>query len=281
MIVYEITCLVNGKRYVGITARANLNLRFAEHVRDSIRYRKTTLHSAMAKHGVDNFRIEQIASMLPGASFDDLLEVERMIVADRGTIRPNGYNSTHGGDGTLGYRHTPEVIAFRKATNTGERNPWHGKRHDAATLARIAEASRAHWQDPDYRERVMAAKPKGRSPNLSDERRRAMSEKQRGEKNHMWGRPLTEERKRQNSESSKKMWKRRKAIGWAPSAETAAKISAANAGRKRSPEAIAKFSAAMKGRVFSAEHRANLKASIARGSILRASADPFGVAYVN
>jgi len=50
--------------------------------------------------------------------------------------------------------------------------------------------------------------------------------------------------------------------GWHHSEETKAKISAANAGRKRTPEQCARIGAALRGRKLSPEARANISAAM-------------------
>ncbi len=97
-IVYVITCLVNGKKYVGITVQG-LDLRLRGHfskaksIRDNRKF-----YNAIRKHGEDNFRIEHLDS---ASSYDELREKEKQYIKELDTYN-TGYNSTLGGDGTLG-----------------------------------------------------------------------------------------------------------------------------------------------------------------------------------
>lgn len=98
-IAYRITCIPTGKSYVGITVR-KLSLRWKQH---RVQARHTTgkapFPKAILKHGPKAFRVEPIAS---ARSWPDLLELERLLIAQEGTYWPNGYNATEGGEGALG-----------------------------------------------------------------------------------------------------------------------------------------------------------------------------------
>lgn len=96
----------NGKRYYGITSKANVNHRW-----ESGSGYKENPHfwSAIQKYGWDGF--EHVVL------YDDLLELEakdleRRLIADYGTQDPSrGYNMTSGGDGTPDYHPSVETRA--------------------------------------------------------------------------------------------------------------------------------------------------------------------------
>lgn len=105
MIVYLITNKINGKGYIGITRRS-LKKRWKDHRTDASMGKKTMLHMAIRKYGVENFEITQIASCI---SVENLIVSEVEIIKQNRTKHPGGYNMTVGGDGTPGLTHSKEV----------------------------------------------------------------------------------------------------------------------------------------------------------------------------
>ena len=94
--VYCITNKVNGKLYVGVTTKGYKN-RFASHVWHS---RKSSgncraLYNAMRKYGQSAFSVELIDT---ASSFEEMNQLERKYIAQLGSLHPNGYNLTDGGD---------------------------------------------------------------------------------------------------------------------------------------------------------------------------------------
>jgi len=59
MIVYKITNTVNGKCYIGITAKP-LQVRWMAHLTQMRQGNKRTLYNALRKYGFKNFAIEQM-----------------------------------------------------------------------------------------------------------------------------------------------------------------------------------------------------------------------------
>ena len=92
MIVYLITNLANGKKYVGQTIQP-LKRRWDFHV--CKRSGCLALKAAMQKYGKDNFKIEEIYR---AASLEELCRKEKEFIASLNTLAPNGYNLTTGGD---------------------------------------------------------------------------------------------------------------------------------------------------------------------------------------
>lgn len=95
--VYVATNLVNGKQYVGQTIKT-LDQRRKEHewyAKHPYKRFNQTIHSALAKYGVDAFKWEVVFET------NDVLELkakEIELIAQLGTFKPNGYNLTLGGD---------------------------------------------------------------------------------------------------------------------------------------------------------------------------------------
>jgi hypothetical protein len=99
---YKITSQVSHKAYIGITA-VGVDVRWREHVQESRRGKTGALHAAIRKYGSETFNVVHIASAV---SREDLLLLEKLLIAQHGTRAPNGYNLTIGGDGCLGLRIT-------------------------------------------------------------------------------------------------------------------------------------------------------------------------------
>jgi group I intron endonuclease len=111
MILYIATNLVNGKRYVGMTAMT-LPKRINAHRHAVKKGSNTILHNAIRKYGIESFTFEHVAS-----SFDreSLQESERALIQQEGTLYPHGYNMTPGGDGRTGRMSAASVERMKVA----------------------------------------------------------------------------------------------------------------------------------------------------------------------
>jgi len=97
----------SGKSYVGITT-GSVESRFRVHVRDSKKGGPQTIHRALRKYGAEAVKRVTLAI---SNSWEYLQLVEKNAIRVFGTFGKGGYNSTLGGDGFLGGRHTPESKA--------------------------------------------------------------------------------------------------------------------------------------------------------------------------
>lgn len=96
--VYLVTNQINGKKYVGITIQG-LDLRLRGHFsKAKVTKDNRKFYNAIRKYGEENFRIERLDS---ASSYDELKEKEKRYIAELDTYN-TGYNSTLGGDGTIG-----------------------------------------------------------------------------------------------------------------------------------------------------------------------------------
>jgi group I intron endonuclease len=100
--VYRLTNLVTKKTYIGKSV--NFKQRMSEH-KHSMKKAKTYLSKSINKHGWDNFKKEIIIDDVPE---EDLSNLEISYIEVENTMVPNGYNLTRGGEGTSGYKKTPE-----------------------------------------------------------------------------------------------------------------------------------------------------------------------------
>jgi group I intron endonuclease len=162
MFVYKITNEVNGKSYIGRTARS-LKARFLEHCSASSQC--LLLHRAIVKYGRDNFSIIALGE---ARDSDELNRLEQSFIIEYGTLAPNGYNLTTGGDAP---QHSAETKAKMSRSHKGKvftdehrenlSRTHRGLKQNRTPLwnARIAEANRyAHlnrdntpYQDGAYR----------------------------------------------------------------------------------------------------------------------------------
>jgi group I intron endonuclease len=97
MVIYQITCLVNGKRYIGQTEIRIAN-RFSMHRNEKAR---GPLYDDIREFGVDLFTVRVIKQCRDPAELN--LEEVRLIAL----LKPE-YNQARGGKGCSGYRYTPE-----------------------------------------------------------------------------------------------------------------------------------------------------------------------------
>ncbi len=168
MLVYLVTNLINGKRYVGQTS-CSLEKRWYLH-----QHRKgcTALHNAISKYKVSNFSIEELFSV-PTKTLADEFEIE--YIERYRTKAPNGYNLTDGGDGIV--NPTVELRKKRSLAMIGNKN------------------SVGAIRTPEYLE-AMSKRYKGRI--FSEEHRRRMSEAAKA-------RVVSQETKDKHRESSKRL----------------------------------------------------------------------------
>lgn len=101
--IYIITNLINNMQYVGQTTRT-IQQRFSGHKNTAKNNTDNTyLHRAMNKYGIENFKVDKIAS-INCDSIEELSEqlnyLEIMYIAEYNTLAPNGYNLTKGGQAT-------------------------------------------------------------------------------------------------------------------------------------------------------------------------------------
>ena len=114
-VVYLLWNKVNGKRYVGQTVQP-LKERMRKH-----RYGNLYIDKAIDKYGLENFRYGVIKTCATKAELD---EAEKHFIVVLHSKAPYGYNLTDGGEGTVGYIPTPNIVR-------------EFLRHDSAKIIRI------------------------------------------------------------------------------------------------------------------------------------------------
>jgi group I intron endonuclease len=160
--VYQVTNLVNNKIYVGKTRR-KVARRWHEHVYDAITDTKRYFYKAVRKYGESGFSVRTLEE---AETNDAAAEIEKFWIRFFSSSNPKfGYNGTEGGDGSAGYRHTPEAIAKMREAKKG-----------CKLLPHVVEALRNRRHTPDEIARQIA-KQKGKKHSLVS--RQAMSDAQR------------------------------------------------------------------------------------------------------
>lgn len=104
--IYKATNKINGKSYIGQTIDFEHRKKTHLNRRDGYCDPNSIFHKALDKYGEENFDWEILAT-IPGKKFADA--VERRMIYDYGTYKPNGYNMTKGGDGGSMWNAIPVV----------------------------------------------------------------------------------------------------------------------------------------------------------------------------
>lgn len=157
-LVYMLTNKVNGKRYIGVTT-ASLDRRIKFH-ESSAKNKKNTyvMARAIRAYGIEAFSGEVLYE---AATKEEMFIVERGLIAAHGTLAPNGYNRSLGGEGNrIGVKYGDEfgqrVSASLKAfyANNPEAcaaqgRKMAGRKRSAEDKEKKAAAGRAYWESPE------------------------------------------------------------------------------------------------------------------------------------
>ena len=150
MIIYKATNRVNGKVYVGQTARP-LEVRIAEHRRHS----NTPFDKAIKRHGVDNFVFEIIDR---AETIEELNQKEKYWIEYYSSMGENGYNVCEGGDNTIGYRHREDskqkMSLAKKTAYVGNGNPFYGKHHSEESRKKMSATRTGRVITDEWRKRI-------------------------------------------------------------------------------------------------------------------------------
>lgn len=132
-IIYIAKCKITEKIYVGQTVKG-LHKRAARHVSDAFSTKSKAYSSkfyrAIRKYGKDNFTWYMVYDNVP---LKDLACLEIETISKLKSYK-YGYNSTLGGETTVGYHHSEE--ALKKISQSSR-----GRRHTNATKSKMSKAS--------------------------------------------------------------------------------------------------------------------------------------------
>jgi len=120
--IYKVTNIINNKIYIGQTIR-NVDDRWKQHIKDSKqkRYKHIHFYRALNKYDIDNFTIETIDYVLYEdikELKDKLNELEKYYILKFDSFK-NGYNSSLGGEGNVGLKHSDESKEKMRKANLG------------------------------------------------------------------------------------------------------------------------------------------------------------------
>ena len=88
--IYLITCLINGKQYIGRTS-TTVEQRFRSHISESRKYPITPLHIDIKKYGEDNFKVETLFEYYADRQ-KEANKTEQEFIRKYNTAYPNGYD---------------------------------------------------------------------------------------------------------------------------------------------------------------------------------------------
>jgi len=178
--VYIITNKVNGKKYVGMTSRS-VDIRWAEHISCARQNRRdSAIYNAIRKYGADSFTVEQVEQ---AETQLEILRLETEWILKLNTIdKEIGYNLTSGGiapsPGPETRAKLSKSLKGKPAWNAGKTlTPEH-----RASLVPIWEARKG-------------------VNNFTPEGLQRLRESKLGQNNPNFGKRLTDEEKKQRSES--------------------------------------------------------------------------------
>lgn len=164
--IYVFTNKINNKKYVGQSI--NPKERYKQHIKDS-KNDNLLFHNAINKYGIDNFDFEIIEK---DVSIEEIGCREMFWIKELNSKKPNGYNLTDGGEGTIGYSHTEEAKIKMSCMKKGKFT---------------------HYQTQETRDKISMAN-KGTKPSDFCIKRAIETNK---------GRSISEETKKKISDSSK------------------------------------------------------------------------------
>lgn len=162
--IYKILNKINQKVYIGCTINS-LQHRFNEHLyRCYMTDSNSKLYNSIKKYGKENFEIILITE----CKLSEIYETEKKYIKEYSSYE-DGMNSTFGGEGCLGYVHSPEI---RKKISEGTKNGYshkgktyeelYGDRADEEKLKRKIASGWKKLTEEEKRERVDVSRIKTR-----------------------------------------------------------------------------------------------------------------------
>jgi len=171
VVVYMITHVATKRSYIGITTQKP-TMRWRQHCWDAMDAKrcKSALHRAISKYGAHAFNFEILRKC---DAVESARLAERELIAERNTMRPNGFNLTGGGEMMIGVVHSDEMrkalseaMKLRWKKNGCPFRPRSSAERSAATKAYYAE----HPKQPESDETIHR---KSKAASVYWDRRRA------------------------------------------------------------------------------------------------------------
>lgn len=119
--IYCITNKINGKKYIGCSI--DIERRWSQHKSMKQNKHTSALRCALMKYGINNFDF----NILLQCCKERFAFWEKFYISNKGTVSPNGYNLTYGGDANIVV--SEETRQKLSESSSGKRNGFYGKRH--------------------------------------------------------------------------------------------------------------------------------------------------------
>ena len=158
------------KCYIGKTV--NLKRRFKTH---KLAKGGKILYQAIRKYGWDNFLKVIIEVFDDDVSNEYIFEREIYWIAKHGTMTPNGYNNTTGGEGCSGYKHTKEA---KEQISTAKKD-WHINNSDPEYRENVKRGQRQYRATLSKEQLQKHSFQKGHTINLGRKQSEETKEKRR------------------------------------------------------------------------------------------------------
>ena len=151
--IYKIKNITTGKLYIG--QAVDYEKRKASHI-NALKgnyHSNKYLQNSWNKYGESAFEF----SLIIECDAEQLNELESEYIQRFGTVVPNGYNMTLGGEGVRGFKWSKESRAMVSKSRVGKRvganASFYGKKHEVETLEKMRIATCNLWKDPAFRQR--------------------------------------------------------------------------------------------------------------------------------
>lgn len=155
--IYLIRNRINGKGYIGQTIKS-VRKRFAEHLRSAANGSNYAIHSAIRKHGADNFEVETLVTC-DSALLNALEEYCVVFYGTRVAIG-HGYNMTDGGKATSGW--SPSAQTREKMSKSLK-----GRKQSPEHMANIKAARKPYKHSAEMRLKISKACKGKKKPRRS------------------------------------------------------------------------------------------------------------------
>jgi group I intron endonuclease len=198
--LYRITNKINGKIYIGQTVQPEK--RWTQHKTSAATDNpKMVISYAIKKYGSNAFQFEVIAGC---KTWDDANDTETLLVAQYGSLVPNGYNASLGGFNAPKSEAWIQAMKNWHASLSPEKKEVRSKMHSESILNQIATKGHpAAGRDVSQETRDLMRKIRLENPiDYTSEIRKNMSEAHLGIQD-------SEETKQKKSESAKEAWEQR------------------------------------------------------------------------
>jgi len=145
--IYIVTNLVNAKQYVGITK--DLKRRWSAHKTGN--KSSTLLKQAIKKYGVENFVFTHVADAF---DWEAAQTIERLLIAEKNSKAPFGYNMTDGGEGTLGFPAPNKGKPMSEESKQKLRNSHVGKKMSEEANENKSKAMKGLVKSEEHKKKI-------------------------------------------------------------------------------------------------------------------------------